>query len=382
MFRDARPFGAFGRYSGGLHRWPMPNTVAGALRTRIGFAKEENYFDKGNPRRDKNVADILKVRLNWMLPVWRTGGGQWKYCFPRPADAIVYRDDESELKVERFSLGRLSGGSATDLHWQDWLYPFTNIRNKPALDVPNLWHATVMRQWWEECRVPQITGDGDLGLPMPPLEIRMHVGIDPDTYTAADERLFASGGVRMEASEDGVFHQYGIACSLDEGDVDITGDLHLGGERRIASAQLLQMAPPDLVCLSESAHFLRLQLLTPGSFGGWAPQWLLPEERDGELPWGVPWKPFPCALKLRSAFMGAWQPVSGWDYAKHEPKAMRKMVPAGAVYVVELKDPSKAKEVGEALWLKSLCRRDSQEASDGFGVVAVGNADEFINENY
>ncbi len=386
MFRDARPFGDFGRYSGGLHKWPMPNTVAGALRTREGFARSADFFDRANPRRRENIAAALAMPLEWMLPVCRPAGGEWQYYFPRPADAIIVQDpgDNGKITVARFALSPPMAGEGSDLPWKDWLYPITRAKGKPAPGVPELWNDASARAWWEKGAVSLADGSKEgLGLPLPPQDIRMHVGIDAETFTAAEGKLFASGGVRLERKVSGkggaAFIEYGIACSFDgkEGG----GLIHLGGERRTANVQALSLPAPTAPAISETARYLRLQLLTPGNFGAWAPQWLLPGDNSVLLPWGAPREGFPCKLRLRSAMLGGWQAASGWDYARHKPKATRKLVPAGSIYVVELEDPSKAQAVRNALWLKSLCPDGSQEACDGFGVTAVGNADFLVANN-
>lgn len=383
MFRDARPFGAFGMYSGGLHRWPMPGTVAGALRTFLGFQRSPDFFEKGNPKHKENIREVLNEPLGWMLPVVRANGSkEWRFLYPRPADAIVWKDDGGKLNVSKMVLEKPNEGEGTDLAIDDWLLPITDIRRKPAGNVPGFWHGDIMKLWWQHATLDSAKPERELGVPLPPLDIRMHVAIDPGTYTAAEGKLFASGGVRMEHwdKDAGTKFEYGIACSFGTCSDVISGCFHLGGERRTAMLSTISTPTPAPPEIPEETRFLRLQLLTPGNFGAWAPPWLLPENGGGKMPWGAPSPDFPCRLRLRSAFMGGWQPVSGWDYVKHKPKAMRKLVPSGAVYVVELENPSMARAVRDALWLQSLCADGSQEKLDGYGVAAVGNADCLVNE--
>lgn len=385
MFRDARPFGSFGVFSGGLHRWPMPGTVAGALRTRLGFLRSSDYFQK---RADRgNIEAILREPLRWMLPVIRKAGEeQWQYLFPRPADAVIHMDPARGLQVSRPVLRPLGDSEeGTDLGLKDWLYPFTEVRDKPPSDIPGFWHDSVMRSWWEGADAGSPNGMDDLGVPPPPLDIRRHTAIDPKTYTAADAQLFASGGIRLERRMGDAWHEYAILCcfGLDEKETPkLNGEFHLGGERRMATLAAVETPAPAPAEIPENTKYLRLHLLTPGNFGTWAPEWLMPAENSDETPWGVPWEGFPCRMRLRSAFLHSWTPVSGWDYEKHKPKAMRKLVPAGSVYVVELEDPTKALQVRDALWFKSLCVTGSREQLDGYGVVAVGDGGCLVGGNH
>lgn len=382
MFRDAKPFGDFGMFSGGLHRWPMPGTVAGALRTRLGFSRDPDYFEKRNPAYAENVKRILAEPLRWMLPVVREkSGGAWRHVYPRPADAFIYAHEASGVSVKKPRFARLgTDGEGSDLGWTDWLYPIAETRDKPPRNVPGFWRDDVMRKWWTNSAIGTQSAQ-ELGFPEPPLEIRMHVAIDPETFTAQEGKLFASGGIRLECKNGGDMVEYGILCAFGapQDTRQMTGMLHLGGERRTASVEEAALSAPEAPPIPPKTRFLRLQLLTPGNFGGWAPQCLLPSEAGSPLPWAKPEDDFPCPLRLRSAFTGSWTPVSGWDYERHLPKAMRKLVPSGSVYVVELQDPEKAQEVRDALWLRSLCPKGSQEMRDGYGVVAVAACDYIEN---
>ena len=74
-------------------------------------------------------------------------------------------------------------------------------------------------------------------------------------------------------------------------------------------------------------------------------------------------------LKLKSAIVDRWQPISGWDLDKNCPKPIRRMVPAGSVYFFEVIEGN-AKELSK-LWLKSVCDKD-QDIKDGFGLALFG----------
>ena len=65
--------------------------------------------------------------------------------------------------------------------------------------------------------------------------------------------------------------------------------------------------------------------------------------------------------------MGRWQPHSGWDLATQQPRATRKLIPAGAVYWCEILAGLTPAAL-EPLWLASLCD-DPQDGRDGFGLA-------------
>jgi CRISPR-associated protein Cmr3 len=133
----------------------------------------------------------------------------------------------------------------------------------------------------------------------------------------------------------------------------------IGGEGRI-TAMNERTAPPLPPCPEKvkNARRVRLILATPGFFsGGWRPGWLTAQ---GGSPPGFP----NVRLKLIAAAVPRSVPISGWDYAKREPKPSRLLAPAGSVYFCE------AEGDASCLWLKSIC--GDQAARDGFGIVALG----------
>ncbi len=77
-------------------------------------------------------------------------------------------------------------------------------------------------------------------------------------------------------------------------------------------------------------------------------------------------------LRLVSAVIGRWQPISGWSIENgkpQRPKPLRRMVPAGSVYFFEVQGKITA---GLAdLWLNSVCD-DEQDRRDGFGLSLWG----------
>ena len=105
-----------------------------------------------------------------------------------------------------------------------------------------------------------------------------------------------------------------------------------------------------------------LTLLTPAVFSaGYRPGWL-DKELIGSPP-GVPG----LRLQLRAAAVARWQPHSGWDLARCQPRSSRKLASAGAAYWFRILGNADRNEL-KALWL--ACVSDlEQDRRDGFGLV-------------
>jgi len=423
VFRDGKPFGSAGNLTGGRIPWPMPSTIAGMVRSKIGFSRGEDYFDRGDwAKYQKNIAELRQLSVH-SLPVHRPfdGNGNWELLFPAPADAAVFPSGE-QLKIECFSF-RPGWSDASDRCadvWINWLLPRPPRLDKPAARRPAFWHKSYFFDWLKEQAPQAMLFPSHLGVDHAKYDTRIHTAINADSGSADESRLFDAPGIRLGLKNGAGLAELGIAVFVEgarKTDV-LTGPVHLGGERRVAyNDDFLKSFP----CMSDihgleaalgTSKFLRLILLSPGFFdGGWVPKWLLPEsDPAAQVPHAVvrglpsswlmrmprllqrvflkpcsanptPWVTVPgtrCRVRLRTAFVPGWIPVSGWDYEKRSQKPMRKLVPAGSVYVIEIGEQSQSGTVAQALWGKSLCvdgsEAHNQDARDGFGVVIVGCA--------
>ena len=91
---------------------------------------------------------------------------------------------------------------------------------------------------------------------------------------------------------------------------------------------------------------LCLTLLTPGIFSaGYRPGWL-----DANLT-GSPPAASGLKLQLYAVAIDRWQPHSGWDLAKQQPRPTRKLAGAGSTYWFRILDGSDSSMLMlEALW--------------------------------
>lgn len=393
VFRDGRPFGDAGTFQGGLLRWPMPSTLAGMVRSRVGLDRDPGFFSRENPeRRRENIREIRKIDIGPLLPVYRIPEeGRWRFLYPAPADAQITWPVGSAgaggadgLVVKQYRLEKSGEDAGCDLPWRNWLLPFSTSREKPPSDIPAFWKEEPFFKWLAEELPGEPIPYDRLGVDWPAVEIRIHTSIDPETGTVRAGHLFASQGIRLAARERNRHSglsvvELGVAIGL-RGlgkDDNPSGVCHLGGDRKTARVEILDADFPGPPAGLANQKFLRLILVTPGDFGGWAPEWLLPA--GGESAEETPWVEVPgvgTEVRLRSAFVPRWQAVSGYDYELRAPKATRKLVPPGSVYLVELRSPGDSQALAEKLWLS--CLGDGPSPSDGYGYAVVGRTEKSL----
>ena len=361
--RDGTPWDA-GR-SAHSRPWPLPQTLAGMLRSRAGLARGADFFQKGG-------ADIIEreVGLGLQLPLLETCAGR-QLLFPAPADAVCFPTAErTTIEVCTPRLHSLSDPWCDGLP-ADWLAPVLDRAAKPDAEAPRWWCEAAFMGW--VCgEFPGSAGSGvvaraNLGRRGPLEHRRLHTAIDAATFTAKDGKLFGSHELRFR-DRDESWH-IALRALLENPDdaKSLTPALHLGGDTQTVVSSAENIAWPVFPegASWEKQEFLKIRLLTPGDFGSWVPDWLTPGD----------WRTVPGTqhvVKLRSAFVPGGMPVSGWDFKARGPKATRLLVPAGSVYVVQLREPDAAAALARHLWLAPLVRPAVNRQATGFGHVVPG----------
>ena len=335
FFRGGRPFDATARATSGL---PMPQTVAGALRTWL-FRQAGGDLDAlaADIRRGASFAAAAAAQGSGPAAVGRIGvRGPW---FARDGQRLV----PMPANIESDADGRL--------------YRYDPLAaDLPGCSLP----AGGMRPLWRRGPGPTKPRSGYLsasdglrrflagGVPRPEEvvesddlfthEDRVGIAVNPLTGTVGDGMMY---GVRMmrlrpdvTLSVDLFGQRNDPLCFPDDDAV-----LALGGEGRRAvvrrSGTWRWPAPPD------SPGDGKLFLLTsPAPLGGWRPPEFAP---------------------LAAAVPG-YVPVSGWDLARGGPKPNRFAVPAGSVYF--------GRDTAIPARNGSLCATD--DASVGWGAYLEG----------
>ena len=340
----------FGQSVANEARFPPPSTVAGCLRTAWGRTKHQSWEDLASELAQISVAGpLLLTHRNTVL-------------VPKPADAL-YFGHGNDARCVRVQPCPFNVNCGADL--PDDLLPVQLTepeKGKPG-DGPAWWslddllafrkgddvtHAQLRENGWKP---PQ----GDR---------RTHVAIDSGTGVADPGKLFQTEGMDFAAQvgDDSVVGtRLLVRFEKELGETLV----HLGGERRLAALHPEEKttwpAPPSgWLAQIREAGGLCLTLLTPGIFStGYRPSWL-----DSNLIGSPPTAPN-LQLKLCAAAVDRWQPHSGWDLAKQQPRSTRKLAGAGTTYWFSIVDGD---DDLDALWLTNVSDLD-QDRRDGFGLA-------------
>lgn len=385
--RDGRPFGAGVRMKS--LDWPYPSVLAGSVRTAIG-KMHACTFDKCTFK-PETVSELKKIAIHGPLPLFRD-----MLYFPAPKDVLV--KDSGNKKYETYAIrpAKLGDGEYCDLPQKDLMPAMLPERAeedfKPAKIAP-LWSAKKMEAWLTNPAGKEFTAplplkeykEGSPGLDFPQKESRFHVEIDPGLGSSREGMLFETVGLDFSLKG----HKKGIrlAAKIKSGEMfkNLISNQNsintIGGERRLAWWETMDSPPEGWVCpeavkkaLNNSTK-IRMVLATPALFTrGWCPGWIDEEKLTGTPP-GVQG----LNLKLVSACIDRWKPLSGWNMEKgHKrgPKPLRRLVPAGSVYFFEVGKPGDGETLAD-LWLESVSDEfeEGQEQRDGFGLALWGTWD-------
>ena len=378
VVRSGRPFDD--QAGADAARFPPPSTLAGALRSALADTRGEAYS-----------AALLEVPVRGPLPARLSASGQpGSLLVPRPADALCFWSaDKRSKRLVRAAPAAFAAGEGADLPagllpvrlvepvrgkpapapaW--WaLEDFLRFRCGESLDMQAIAERVAENGWTPNCIDP-----------------RTHVAIDPSRQAAANGKLFQTTGMefiqRVKSRQHDTIGEGALSESLRPiglfgsiaGDI-APGVIPLGGERRLSA---IGAADESLWPEADAAAFdaitaaggVVLSLLTPALFAeGWQPGWLQPAGlgQKGYLE-GTPPGCEGVTLRLRAAALDRWQPHSGWDLAARQPRAGRKLVPAGAAYWFEIIAGDGA--ALRPLWLGSVCDGE-QDRRDGFGLALI-----------
>lgn len=354
---------------------PPQCTLAGMVRTRLAG----NRTDVG-PDAARALLEV-RIRGPW-LAEQRRDGEPPALWLPVPCDYRVRSPGGAPCRPGRLVLPGEDEGTLGPLAAGDDLV-LVEIEEKTAVGEKTrpprfpFWPFEKLLAWGLD--EPGWEPPADLGLrELGPIaaEDRVHVAIDDEAQTAEPEALFSTGGLRFDRG-------FGLALEVRDGRASpgsagpVPGGrgelLVLGAESRTVECQLREGA-----CFPAFADFedryarhlerlraearenaeheigLRLQLLTPGAFGGWEPRW-------------------PAALiaGLRAVVLSRPVPVSGWNLQAGGPRKVRRLVPAGSAYFVAVHQPERLLETCRALWGASL-------ATDSDGGDLPGDPSSFL----
>lgn len=367
IVRSGRPFNALG---GGVDpaRFPPPSTIAGCLLTAWARAADIPF-----------TVDLAQHGIAGPLLI----DCRNQVMAPKPVDALYFSDGPGSNSAQcvRAQPKPLPADSGMDL--PQGLLPVQldcEVAGKPANGT----------RWWRLDDLIRFRSGKDIAFDelqrtgwSPSRDRRTHIAIDAATGVAQTGELFQTEGLDLDAAPPGWFR---LAAHSNDGvsdapDAETAGQLrllarfdeklapclvHLGGKRRLAgldaeSEEIWPQPPANWAEAACRAGGLCVTTLTPAIFsGGYRPGWL-----NADFCGSPPECPA-LRLRLRAAAVSRWEPHSGWDLQRQQPRPTRKLVPAGAVYWFRILDGS-ADDMAR-LWLTNLSD-DPQDRLDGFGLA-------------
>lgn len=369
VVRDGRPNS--GRSESRTREFPLPSTIAGGVRTRLGST--ERGFDCHD-----RIDELLAVPVRGPLLV--DASNESAFFFPAPSDAVLF-DHDGTTSLHGLRPTKLPDDVRLDPDLGDHL-PL--VLEDPPSAKPNrelsFWSWADVEDWLSGAfaRGERATKAARVATLLPRAlrslerERRTHVAIAAETSTAADGQLFETEGLRLRATNaDGTPIE--LALRVDAGslrDRELRSGLApLGGERRLVHWKPTQASlPPVPTWLREHVRqverpTLRVLLTTPAIFeGGFRPGTRSPllRPREGLVP------------TLIAASVGSPMTVSGWSLRDQKPKPSRRAAAAGSVYWIELTGDAEARLAWlEEVWMQNVSC-DEQDRRDGWGLALVG----------
>ena len=379
ILRDGHPFGENGIFGGNSLNWPFPQTIAGMVRTAAGFSYDPSYFSNENPTYENNIKKILNIGISKLLTMSNINC-QWLSLMPAPADLILtQQSDKTELTVNPLIYKNIDKDTGTDIANRQWLIPFVHINDKQAKETPFLFHWNFYDRYLQgEIKSEETLLFKDIGINPPINEIRMHNAIDPKTFTTEESKLFSNAGFYLKTKHDDKIIDLAIFFDVtnaehDATPVNISGDACLGGERKRVILSETDLLFPECPDYFNKQNFLKVILTSHGDFGGWCPDWLKPDLGADRIKWvKIPDTDF--EIRLRSSCVNGWDAVSGWDYKTKQPKATKKLVRPGSVYIIEIHNPDESDKIAKIFWGGNLNMDNKASVYNGYSQCIVGNA--------
>ncbi|MGA9097796.1 MAG: type III-B CRISPR module-associated protein Cmr3 [Methanotrichaceae archaeon] len=377
--RDGRPFGAAQGNRMKSLEWPYPSVLAGSLRTMLGRIGGIDFVDE-------TIKALKLVKIYGPLPFYKD-----EIYLPAPKDILV-KDDAGGRETYSIRPARMKNGEGCNLPTGDILpamLPESVKEEFKPSKIPIFWSLSKMVEWLVDStgssfgappdpdKIEKATGF----LSAPKKESRVHVKIDPKLGASEEGFLFETMGLdlSLKGENERVMLTARIEADITFEDLvkKINSFSTFGGERRLVRWKQVDIqdswsCPERIISALDGKNRVRMVLATPAIFSqGWLPGWL--QNEGGSILGHPPAAPDGLVLKLVSACIDRWKPVSGWNLENKNrgPKPIKRLVNAGSVYFFELMPGGDAKELAKELWLKPVSDVD-QDQQDGFGLALWG----------
>jgi CRISPR-associated protein Cmr3 len=389
IFRDGRPFGESGVFGGNSLNWPFSQTLAGMVRTRVGFSIDRDFF-----KHPENQKSIFKTGIAGILPMAKLDH-EWQPILPPPADLMLTGPKKPaspeqgkltrQLAVHPYQFEKTKANEGCDLSNPDWLFALPSSTDKPAQSPPFFFLWSFYEKYLKGDLNKRNTGpvnESEIGISAPLCDTRIHNALDRHTLTTEEGKLYSNTGIYLKSRHGNDIADLCICFDLTgENQPDISGPAYLGGERKQVWLESPAPAFPACPGYFHNQQFLKIILTTHGDFGGWCPDFLEPDLSGKAIAWTIlPGTDF--QVRLRSACIDGWDAVSGIDYTikdKREGKGakpMKKLVRPGSVYLIEIKDKTQSQDIACHLWganIHNICP-DNDDTNLGYGQCLIGKS--------
>jgi CRISPR-associated protein Cmr3 len=331
FFRDARPFDR------GEESWaegifpPYPSVLYGMLRS-LYFASNLEKLSAANTSLDPSLnLSITGLALSLLIKK-EDSSIEKQTVFPMPAD--LYSVDEKGRKAFPLELAPTDAEVFSNFSYSHFLrLPMTG--DQLSGKVQSLGGRALLDEYSFEQYLKGQAGPYDFHLlsDYMSLEPKIGIGRDVDTRTASEGMLYRVAMRRLQGKEGQIdlLLQYQEAMELK---LPREGLARVGAEIKAVKFKEVSPFPNfggsfDATKLENGAK-LKLYLASPAIFEGG----MMPDVFSQH------------GLKSLTAAIGRYESIGGFDLIKQKPKAMRRAVPAGSVYYLEVVDEKKLGHFG------------------------------------
>lgn len=358
FFRDGTPFNQDGPQFGVMSIFPPSmSTLQGAIRTQL--ARQGGWTPGGRRPWPNELGDSDSLGVLRLQGPYLRHGSHW--LFPVPAHLLGVEVPHGETNDRD---GASSGWRMTRLVPRDGALATDLGSVRLPVTKQQLDGAAPLNGWLTEEGLEAVLASAE-GVPSPKQfmraadlykqEYRVGLARDQTSRTAIDGQLYSSSHVRLV---EGVSLAVIVEGVPDGWQLPPAGVVPLGGESRLARLEVKMMdqktvlpAAPKLEA-KDGRIWFTVSLQTPGCF----------DDTVAVLQAGPPGVPGKCL----SACVGKLQQVGGWDLARHAPRPLRPVIPAGSTWFFQA-DARETNAIGD-LHGKML----GVQTEYGYGQIVIG----------
>lgn len=372
FFRDSKPFSRGSEHFTKSIFPPSPQTLYGALRTKVledlgcnyeKFKNDEFIFN--NQELVNKIGSIEKIK-DEIGTVDKPG----RFILRGPF--LLYKNDAIYLRLpaDVKCVGEKTSKEYKILKPFNWSefdiqtdfeqlnnYPHIII-DKPINDEEGYISLREFINYLLGEEIKNVKNTNDIFY----YEMRVGIGIDSTTNITKKGLLYTMGVVRLQ-------NEWSLCAVIENLSLlPESGFIKFGGANRVCEYSKLPEDPfkyyfaevEKIKNFIEKNKKFKIVLLTPALFNqGW-----ISDKFDSSFQMQID----AVKIKLISATIGRPDNISGWDLAKNKAKPLRKLVPAGSVYYFELLEG----DVDELFEKLNFVNFSDENSNFGFGLTLIG----------